>query len=303
MSNTEAQKDRRRDPSPTTKHDTPIQFCAVQQIESIDPGAGRPRGLLKPAAPPEGRFHYVRRLPPADLAPWVTHFWMVAWDLRGLDPYQPETLPHPNVHAVFGPEGSTISGVSTQKFTTVLQGQSYVFGVKFQPGGFRSILGKPVASIANRTIAASKIVGPVIVAKMEALTNEEQPLIDAACAWLREVLPPEPDPAALEAAALVAKVLQDRDVVTVDALASATGTAKRSLQRLFREYVGVPPKWVIRRYRLHELVEQLNAGERLHLAQTAVQLGYFDQAHLINDFRSITGYTPLQYQRQLRDGR
>jgi AraC-like DNA-binding protein len=242
-------------------------------------------------------MRYARRLPPEDLAPWVTHFWMVAWDLRGLDPYQPETVMHPNVQTVFGPEGSSVNGVFTQKFTRTLEGQAHVFGIKFQPGGFRSILGKPVASIANRSIAASKIVGPAIVAEMEDLA-EEQALINAACAWLREVLPAEPDPAARETATLVAKILEDRSLVTVDALSASTGIAVRSLQKLFREYVGVPPKWVIRRYRLHELVERLNAGSRLDWARTAAELGYFDQAHLINDFRSITGYTPLQYQQR-----
>jgi len=40
--------------------------------------------------------------------------------------------------------------------------------------------------------------------------------------------------------------LEDRSIVTVDALAGLTGVAKRSLQRLFHEYVGVPPKWAMR---------------------------------------------------------
>jgi AraC-like DNA-binding protein len=85
---------------------------------------------------------------------------------------------------------------------------------------------------------------------------------------------------------------------TVDDLADQTGISKRSLQRLFREYVGVPPKWVIRRYRLHELIERLEAGDPLDWPDLALELGYFDQAHLINDFRAITGYSPADYQRR-----
>jgi AraC-like DNA-binding protein len=69
----------------------------------------------------------------------------------------------------------------------------------------------------------------------------------------------------------------------------------RSLQRLFSRYVGVSPKWVIRRYRLHELLEQMHSGRHLDWAQVAIDLGYFDQAHLINDFKSITGYAPTEY--------
>ena len=57
---------------------------------------------------------------------------------------------------------------------------------------------------------------------------------------------------------------------------------------------------MIRRYRLHELVERLKAGEVVDGAQTALDLGYSDQAHLINDFRSIVGYSPSRYRSLLR---
>lgn len=268
--------------------------------ELIDAGAGRPRGVLQ-WPPPKGRFRYARRLPPPDLAPWIAHFWMVGWDLRGLDPYQPETLPHPNVHVVFEKGASLVNGVATGRFARLLEGQSQVFGIKFKPGGFRPILGRPVSTITNRSIPARRLLGPV-AGQLELLTaqaSSEGPLVEAASCWLRSVLP-EPDEAIAEADRLVTGILEDCEILTVNALAVRTGMGKRSLQRLFREYVGVPPKWVIRRYRLHELVERLNAGVRLNWSQVALDLGYFDQAHLVNDFRSVTGYSPCQYQRRLQ---
>jgi AraC-like DNA-binding protein len=69
------------------------------------------------------------------------------------------------------------------------------------------------------------------------------------------------------------------------------------LQRLFKEYVGVPPKWVIRRYRLHELVERLHSGQAFEGTQLALDLGYADQAHLIHDFGHVVGYTPTGYRK------
>jgi AraC-like DNA-binding protein len=268
--------------------------------EIIDDGAGRPRGLLQ-WPPPKGRFRYVRRLPPQDLAPWVTHFWMVSWDLRGLGSYQPETLPHPNVHVVFEERASQVNGVATGRFARILEGKSQVFGIKFKPGGFRPILGKPLSTITNRSLPAGRLLGPV-AQQLETLTaqaSSEAPLVDAASGWLRSILP-APAPAIAQADQLVASILEDPGILTVDVLALRTGIGKRSLQRIFREYVGVPPKWVIRRYRLHELVERLNTGARLNWAQVALDLGYFDQAHLVNDFRSITGHSPRQYQRRIQ---
>jgi AraC-like DNA-binding protein len=44
----------------------------------------------------------------------------------------------------------------------------------------------------------------------------------------------------------------------------------------------------------------LNPGASLIWSQVALDLGYFDQAHLVNDFRSVTGYSPRQYQRRLQ---
>jgi len=268
--------------------------------EIIDDGAGRPRGLLQ-WPPPEGRFRYVRRLPPPDLTPWITHFWMVSWDLRGLDPYRAETLPHPNVHLVFEKGASRVHGVATGRFERPLHGKSQVFGIKFRPGGFRPVLRKSLATITDRSLPARRLLGP-IAEKLERLTaqaSNEAPLLEAAGCWLRSILPP-PDPAIAEADQLVTRIREDPTILTVDALADYTSIGKRSLQRVFREYVGVSPKWVIRRYRLHELVERLNGGARLNLSQVALDLGYFDQAHLVNDFRSVTGHSPRRYQCRLQ---
>jgi AraC-like DNA-binding protein len=51
---------------------------------------------------------------------------------------------------------------------------------------------------------------------------------------------------------------------------------------------------------LHELIERSHSGERTDWSQLALELGYFDQAHLINDFRSITGFSPTEYQSLVR---
>nr|WP_242594970.1 helix-turn-helix domain-containing protein [Corallococcus exiguus] len=71
------------------------------------------------------------------------------------------------------------------------------------------------------------------------------------------------------------------------------------MQRLFNRYVGVNPKWVIQRYRLHEAAERLRETPPPELARLALELGYFDQAHFIRDFRRIVGCTPAGYARQV----
>jgi AraC-like DNA-binding protein len=67
------------------------------------------------------------------------------------------------------------------------------------------------------------------------------------------------------------------------------------LQRMFLHYAGVPPTWVIRRYRLLEAAEAVREGKPVSWANVAADLGYADQAHLIRDFRAAIGQTPAAY--------
>ena len=85
------------------------------------------------------------------------------------------------------------------------------------------------------------------------------------------------------------------EVTRVDALAAQAGLSVRRLQRLFGDYVGVPPKWVIRRYRLHEITERLRNGKAVEWAGLAADLGYADQAHLTRDFTKLVGEPPTMY--------
>jgi len=75
----------------------------------------------------------------------------------------------------------------------------------------------------------------------------------------------------------------------------SSGVGKRTLQRLFAEYAGVSPKWVINRYRLHAAIERAASGEVVDWTSVALDLGYFDQAHFIRDFEKLVGKTPAQY--------
>jgi len=274
------------------------QRPATQIKEVFDPEVGRARGVLRRPLP-AGKLSHARRSPPPDLAYWIAHYWMISWDLRGCEPHLAENLPHPNIHLIFENDSAVVSGVQTRKFSRLLEGRSKVFGIKFKPGGFRPFLKSPVSSLADSTVPARQIFGPAVDALTAIMvsSSREAKKIAAANAFFRARLP-EPDHTIALADQLVARILAEPSIKKVDDLVNRAGIGKRSLQRIFNDYVGASPKWVIRRYRLHELVEKLGPRSRPDWAQLALELGYFDQAHLINDFKSIIGYTPAQYQSQ-----
>ena len=123
-------------------------------------------------------------------------------------------------------------------------------------------------------------------------------MVAAAEALLLPRLPP-PDDNVRRIRELVARIASDRNVRRVAHLAAASGMTMRSLQRLFARYVGVSPKWVIQRARLHDAAEELARGTARGQATLAADLGYADQAHFIRDFRDVVGVTPAAYAKRI----
>jgi AraC-like DNA-binding protein len=96
---------------------------------------------------------------------------------------------------------------------------------------------------------------------------------------------------------VLADMLAADHTLTVADFARRHALSQRTLQRLFRDYVGVPPKWVLKRYRVHEAAERLASGEVEDGASLAADLGYSDQSHFIREFTAQVGVPPGAYAR------
>jgi AraC-like DNA-binding protein len=272
------------------------EFCArpgLPQRLQVD----APRGILRHPPPPDGCFHHARLAPASGLTDLVQHFWIVRWDLRGRPPQTRETLPHPNVHLTLSPGDSRIYGVQTGRFKRVLEGRGGVFGIKFRPGAFRPLLGRSVSTLRDRTLAPRKLFhasADALEAAVAAATPDDAAMAAAAERFLLTQRPPV-DPEVDRVAAIVDAIAADRSLTRVEHILERCDLHIRTLQRLFNEYVGIGPKWVINRYRLHEAVERLALNQPVDWAELAVDLGYFDQSHFIRDFKAVTGCTPADY--------
>jgi len=257
------------------------------------------RGVLRPDL--AASVIRLDRHKPADaLAPFVDYYWIVRWDLRGHPPHEQTVLPHPNVHLVFEASGAGIFGVDRRLFTRSLSGLGLGFGVRFTAGGFRPFWQAPISQLTDRVVPAARLFGPRAEKTRQAIMDDfasggsDGVMIGSAEALLLSVLP-ERDPLAERAAALVARITDDPGLRRVDQLAASSGMTPRTLQRLFADYVGVSPKWVMRRARLHEAAERADSGEPVDWAALASDLGYADQAHLTRDFTVTIGVPPARY--------
>lgn len=260
---------------------------------------GKARGILR-HAPGPGVFHHARVAPSATLAGVVQHFWIVRWDLRGHAPQVRETLPHPNVHLVIEPGRTRIQGVHSGRFTRILEGRGGVFGVKFRPGGFHPFLRQPVSTLRDRSLPLQDVFGTAAASlegEVLAHDGDDERMIATAERFLAGHLPAA-EPEVERVGVIVDDIAADRGITAVEQVQERWRIGRRTLQRLFNGYVGVGPKWVINRYRLHEAIERLAAGGAVDWTELALELGYFDQAHFIRDFKALVGRPPAEYARR-----
>ena len=238
---------------------------------------------------------HTRFAPPQELSDWIEHFWLESWQVKTSATETRELLPHPCVQLAFAPDRSRIYGVQLGRFVRQYKGSGRVFGVKFRPGAFYPFFHTPVSSIVNTSIAAVHVfpTAPAVEQTIFGCRNPED-MVTMAVKFLCAILPP-PDADMKFAHHIVETIIRNREVTRVRHLVSRFDASERTLQRLFQRYVGASPRWVIKRYRTYEAIDHLNDPRPLPLAALAQDLGYFDQAHFANDFKSSIGRAPSEY--------
>ena len=234
--------------------------------------------------------------PSAGVADLIERHWIVGWDHRGRDPLVQETLPDPCVNLAVEPSGAWVYGVRTGRSTHELAGAGVVIGTKFRPGGFSGLAGGgPVRALTDRTLTLAEAFGDDGEALARALDDAVtvEAVIGAVEALVRRRRPPR-DAGRELAQAAVERMRAARPGTPVAEIAARSGLSPRALQRLFARHVGATPKQVLRRFRLQDAVDQVARGEDT-LARLAADLGYFDQAHFVRDFRTTVGRSPSAY--------
>jgi AraC-like DNA-binding protein len=246
-------------------------------------------------------FTLTRHAPAPELAEVVDYHWILRWDRRGRPAYDQRVLPNLSVHAAFFPGAAGVHGPARDVFSHRLRGLVQGLGVRFRPGCFRAFLDGPVRDIADRTVPLTAVFGPGASDAAESVQNaaddaEMTSAVDNLLIANRVVL----GPAARHAAAAVESIARDPGITRVAQLCAHTGLTTRSLQRLFAEHVGCPPKWAIRIYRLNDAAHRIVTEGAPDYAGLAVRLGYSDQSHFIRDFRTVTGRPPAEFARTAR---
>jgi AraC-like DNA-binding protein len=198
--------------------------------------------------------------------------------------------------------GSFVAGLSDTSAYVVAEGAASCLQVDFTPIGARMFFGVPMHELTNRVVAVEDLLGrdARLAARLEAA-----PTWEARFALLDELIAarvgeaPQPRPEIVWAW----RALEHTNgSLPVGQLAERIGRSRRHLTARFREQVGLGPKTFSRVLRFRRAVELLQRGSNVSFAELAFECGYFDQSHLIRDFRAFAAATPTEFAQRFIPG-
>ncbi len=257
-----------------------------------------PRGRLDPVGFAR-HVHFSTYSPPADLAPFVEHFWTIRWDKVDNTYHSEEVMHRPYVDLFVSTVQSGIQGTFRGKRTYVAADSGRIVGIRLRPGAFHAFWDGALAELQDKILDLQQLFPQLDSPSIQhLLTLDDQAAIQELATLIRAKRP-QVDANIELINAIIAAIETDENLQTVAAVAKAFARSERALQQLFRDYVGIGLKWLLQRHKLLAAAHQIRATDQPNWATIAYDLGYSSQQHFITDFKQVLGKTPLQYKKAL----
>ena len=254
-------------------------------------------------------MRYQEYKPPPGLAPWVNLFWV--YENRSNDP-APEVIVadgFPELIIHFGSPFSEIEhdGQLRQQPRAILCGQltepltlhgsvdAGMIGIRLHPSGMAPFVSDSMRRFTDKRVSASDIFSDIdqLSEQIWKSCNDAQ-RVAACCRFLKCAIDIDGDNVGVRNA--LEKIQQTSGCISVESLANLMGMSRRSLELSFQNTVGTSPKMYCRITRFRRLYDAVSEnGLSVNWVQTALRSGFFDQSHLIRDFRQFTGDSPSSF--------
>ena len=220
-------------------------------------------------------------------------------------------------------DGSWVVGLHDRQQITQAVGERHFMVVRFTPMGAHRFLGVPMHAIANAATDL-ELIDPGLARVLTSRVARAGSWCDrfaAVEALIGSRIAQAEIPGAVDATWQTLVAADGR--VALGSLAAELDCSHRTLIARFRTWVGFPPKAIARLLRFNRAVRTLDRLSRVRVgepagkpyieterrvdrviepirwADVAAECGYFDQAHLIKDFRAFAGSTPSAFLRSV----
>lgn len=232
---------------------------------------------------------YSEILPDKNLRQFIECYWIHSNDLS---PYT--VLPDGCIDIVFNQAEGFVVGTMTTPIIVEPASAGDFVGVRFKSGKASMFLDFEASELTDQKTELRNIAhrdGSMLVEKLfEAKhLNEKIRLLNAnLSSWFREKSNDYVD-------YVVRKIVESQGDISINSICHSLDLSRQHLARLFQEYVGIRPKQFARVIRFQALLKNVRQSPEINWADEAAMLGYYDQAHLISDFRQFSGTSPEKF--------
>lgn len=257
-------------------------------------------------------MHYRETRPSPRLAEYVKCFWALDHS-RCSAPDEPEpVVPDGSVEIVFNlsdrfrryhqggdVETQPASLIAGQMSKSVLIGPSgnvRLFGIRFKPAGAFPFFRFDICELADRIEPLDAVWGSaadLIGEQLSSTNGFEKQVVVAEAALAERLCERTARDAVLQHA--VEAISRGGGAKRVRSLARELALSERGLERRFNRFVGLTPKTFSRIVRFQKVLRHLGSAAERDILETALSFGYYDQSHLINDFRQFAGSSPTSF--------
>lgn len=213
-----------------------------------------------------------------------------------------QLLDHRSGKTLVTPPAGVMGPQTFRAVDALWRGQFRDFAVSFQPTGFYRLFGLPIIELADRTCEASEVMGAGVRLLHEQLYRcpTLNDMARAAEGFLLERLAAARPYHAVQTAATV--ILTHHGHVELEDLVHETGLSQRQFERKFAEQIGMGPKHYCRVARLNYVLRLKETRPDRTWTELCYEGGYFDQTHLVKDFKLLAGAAPTEFCRLIAEG-
>jgi len=245
--------------------------------------------------------------PSVELLPYIRYYWTL--DINAAIPVSERVIPTGCIHLVFHKGDrmldknknelqprSFICGHNSDYTDIVNNGTVSMIVVVFQPSGSMAFFDLPANEFRHNNIS----LGDIDINELKILEQKIQETIDTKrCIdfieeYLRRQLHVSKDYNHKRMSTVINEI-NNQPQVNINILSDIACLSNKQFTRIFTQYIGTTPKEFLRTIRFQRALYLLQVKSQTSLTRLSLECGYYDQSHLIKDFKTFSGYTPTEF--------
>jgi AraC-like DNA-binding protein len=250
--------------------------------------------------------------PSPQLTPFIKQYWSMNLQMKECEKHAHRIVPSGLFELIFYfndiPETSdktknitsniNITGQLNGFHDIIVKGNISLFSVYFQPYGLSLMLNIPLREIFNHSVPLADLLKGKVAGLEDKMyeASDHNACVQVIEAYIWNLIRENSKNYHQQRIKHVVENISKWGVQTdIDSLASDAFLSRRQFDRSFANIIGTSPKQFIRIVRFQKAIHLKAQNSGNSLTEIAAHAGYFDQAHMINEFKLLSGYTPSEF--------